>query len=835
MEQIISGNVRVQFLSENIIRIEYGELGKFCNDNTFFIPNKSNYDTKVTYALKNGAIVFGEYELYVPENAKSLAGVCLYKHGNKVYTYNKLANSGELPSLYKTPEVFAISDTPRIIIPEGGYSVDRKGEYKIEENVQDVYLLLCKKDAKFLRKLYVELTGKPELVRLSVLGGWNSKYYAYTEEEAKQLILDYEKHNVPLDVMVIDTDWRSCEHGWGYDINTKLFPDMKRFMDFAHEHGVEIMFNDHPEPVNGTQVFAPEEIEYRERNLQSLMDKGLDIWWYDRNWLTKLISPSFNVPHETLGLYLFEDITRHHYQKQAGSKEVYRRPVIMGNIVNIFNGTYSGITDSASHRYSIQWTGDIDSLPNFLAQEIDSLIKCGDNAIPYMNSDCGGHLGNPDKELFIRWMQYGALSPVFRPHCTNSVERTREPWVYDEETLNIVREYNNLRYRLLPVIYKNAYNAYETGEPIFKALGWEYPEDKRALKLNDEYMLGNDILIKPIVGALFDVIEEKYFTSPISAVYYNGRELKGEPIATAEYHKLDINLDHVSPEKGVPVYNFSARFKTTVKFDKDKRLVLRSDDGATVWIDGVKVHEDKTTHPAMFFPLGTVQKDIEHSIEIEYFQADGEAAIGLYCDADCSDITEIYLPAGRWLDVFGGKVYNGGKSVRRAFGLCEMPLFIRLGALIPLAYEAKNTKEQKWDKLVYDFYPDKQSTDRGYLYEDDGETTAYKLGRFRKSRFAAEYCKQCNAYVVSLYKAEGSFKGEKCFAEREINFKVHLLNSEKISRVTVNGKDALFETEKRDSSIFPLNTAKVAPDSDTVIFKLIVRSDENYKIKFILD
>ena len=165
MEQIISGNVRVQFLSENIIRIEYGKKGKFCNDNTFFIPNKSNYDNKVTYALKNGAIVFGEYELYVPENAKSLAGVCLYKNGNKVYTYKKLANSGELPSLNKTPEVFAISDTPRIIIPEGGYSVDRKGEYKIEENVQDVYLLLCKKDAKFLRKLYVELTGKPELVR----------------------------------------------------------------------------------------------------------------------------------------------------------------------------------------------------------------------------------------------------------------------------------------------------------------------------------------------------------------------------------------------------------------------------------------------------------------------------------------------------------------------------------------------------------------------------------------------------------------------------------------------------------------------------------------------
>lgn len=834
MEQIISGNVRVQFLSENIIRIEYGEKGKFCNDNTFFIPNKSNYDTKVTYALKNGAIVFGEYELYVPENAKSLAGVCLYKNGNKVYTYKKLANSGELSSLYKTPEVFAISDTPRIIIPEGGYSVDRKGEYKIEENVQDVYLLLCKKDAKFLRKLYVELAGKPELVRLSVLGGWNSKYYAYTEEEAKQLILDYEKHNVPLDVMVIDTDWRSCEHGWGYDINTKLFPDMKRFMDYAHEHGVEIMFNDHPEPVNGTQVFAPEEIEYRERNLQSLMDKGLDIWWYDRNWLTKLISPSSNVPYETLGLYLFEDITRHHYQKQVGSKEVYRRPVIMGNIVNIFNGTYSGITDSASHRYSIQWTGDIDSLPNFLAQEIDNLIKCGDNAIPYMNSDCGGHLGNPDKELFIRWMQYGALSPVFRPHCTNSVERTREPWVYDEETFNIVREYNNLRYRLLPVIYKNAYNAYETGEPIFKALGWEYPEDKRALKLNDEYMLGNDILIKPIVGALFAVVEEKYFIDPVTAVYYNGRELKGEPIATAEYQKLDINLAHVSPEKGVPVYNFSARFNTNVKFDKDKRLFLRSDDGATVWIDGVKVHEDKTTHPAMYFPLGTVQKDIEHSIEIEYFQADGEAAIGLYCDVDCDDITEIYLPAGRWLDVFGGKVYNGGKSVRRAFGLREMPLFIRLGALIPLAYEAKNTKEQKWDKLVYDFYPDKQSTDRGYLYEDDGETTDYKLGRFRKSAYEAHYCSSENAFIINFHAAEGEFAGERACTMREITLKYHLLKgADGVKKVTVNGEECGYGIFKK-SAAFPLNTSETASDSGVISLSVQMHLKHDCIIKFYL-
>ena len=473
MEQIVSNNIRVQLLSEEIIRIECGKDGKFLDGNTFFIPDKRQYaNTCVAYSYNEGVICFGEYELYIPEDAKTLSGVRLEKNGKRVYTYKRIKNSGELPPLDKTPEVFAISDTPRITVPEGGYTVKRKGEFTVEENVEDVYLLLCKKDAKLLRKLYVELTGKPELVRLSTLGGWNSKYYAYTEEEAKRLILDYEKHNVPLDVMVIDTDWRSCENGWGYDINTKLFPDMKRFFDFAHEHGVEVMFNDHPEPVNGAQVFAPEEIEYRERNLQSLMEKGLDIWWYDRNWATKLVSPTDGVNPETFGLYLFCEVPRNFWRKKSGNGEVYRRPVIMGNVDNIANGCYAEIYSSASHRYSIQWTGDIQSDPDALAQEVATMIRTGNNAIPYCNADCGGHLGNPNKEGFIRWMQFGTLSPVFRPHCTNYVKPFREPWAYDEQTLDIVREYNNLRYRLLPVIYKNAYEAYENGEPIFRSLGW---------------------------------------------------------------------------------------------------------------------------------------------------------------------------------------------------------------------------------------------------------------------------------------------------------------------------------------------------------------------------
>lgn len=834
MEQIIYGNIRVQLLSENIVRIEYGKNGRFCDENTFFIPNRTAFTGGVSYAQEEGVVCFGEYELYLPENATNLKGLRLEKNGKKIYTYKKLSNSGELPALDKTPEAFALSDTPRIIVPDGGYSVERKGEYLVEENVEDIYLLLCGGDAKKLRKLYVNLTGKSELVRLSTLGGWNSKYYAYTEEEAKQLILDYESHNIPLDVMVIDTDWRSCEHGWGYDINTKLFPDMKRFLDFAHAHGVEIMFNDHPEPVNGAQVFAPEEIEYREKNLQSVMDKGLDIWWYDRNWNTHLISPSKNIYWETLGLYLFEDITRHYYQKQAKNNEIYRRPVIMGNAVNVINGNYMSITDSASHRYSVQWTGDIASTPDSLAQEIATLIKCANNCVPYINSDCGGHIGNPDKEGFVRWMQFGALSPVFRPHCTNNVERTREPWVFDKEAEDIVREYNNLRYRLLPVIYKNAYESYENGEPIFKALGWEYPNDKAALECNNEYLLGKSLLILPIGGEAPTPLKECNYVAPVKATYYNGRELEGEPIAKAEYEKLDLNLNHISPEKGVPIYDFSARFETVVKFEKKVQLCIRCDDGATVYVDGKKVLEDKTLHSALLFPLCKLSANEEHTVEIEYFQAGGEANCTLcYFNAQEQTQKSVYLPAGRWLDAFTGKVYEGGNTVSRDYRLRETPLFVRMGALIPLAHEARNTKAQKWDKLVYDFYPDRNATDEGYLYEDDTETTAYKFGQFRKSAYKAGYCESCNAYVVNLAIAEGHFAGAKCFLEREITFKVHMFGGA-VKCVTVNGSEVSFKVAQKDTSAFPLNAGDVAPDSDTVLITLKTQVEKDYEIKFYL-
>ena len=829
--QLIFGDIRVSFLGADILRIEQKYMGAFCDEGTYFIPDRKKFGEGPACSLKGTVLTFGEYALYLPEGG-TLKGLRLEKNGKRVYTYRRLKNSGELPPPNRTGDVFALADNPRILIPEGGYSVNRKGEYRVQERVEDIYLLFANKDAKKLRQLYVELTGRSELVRLATLGGWNSKYYAYNEAEAKQVILDYERLGVPLDNLVIDTDWRSSEMGWGYDINETLFPDMKRFLAFAHSHNVEIMFNDHPEPVRGAHVFQPQEIAYRESNLQSLLALGVDTWWYDRNWRTHLISPTKNVKWESFGLYLYHDITQNFYAKKAQS-DIHRRPVLMGNVVNIANGEYRGISDSASHRYGIQWTGDIASEACTLAQEVKNLVRCVENCLPYMNSDSGGHTGNPGKEQFIRWMQYGTLSPVFRPHCTKGLLRSREPWLYDEETLNIVREYNLLRYRLLPYLYTGAFEAYQTGIGTVRSLALEYPKDKRAVR-DDEYLLGKDLLVAPVAGAVPEPLTASNYTAPVRMSFYRGIEADGEPLATAYRDEIYFNLHDEPPIEGVPAYYFSAGISSKIKVDKAKTLYIKSDDGVTVFIDGKCVLEDNSIHSPTLFPLTELSPDEEHSIEIKYFQAEGGAFLALYmADVIEGDEKEIYLPEGKWMDVFDGAVYAGQQFIKKRYGLSATPLFVRLGALLPLTPSAQTTKEQSLKQLVFDFYPDKASAGQGYLYEDDGETTAYQQGAFSISPYSAQYSVKDNAFVINFGAAEGCFEGERFVKRREVKLKYHILQGADVARVSINGKEAPFKRWAKEN-VFPLNTENFAPDGETITVDFSMEREKSYEIKVYL-
>lgn len=841
MRELICGSVRIQFLTEELIRLEEILEGEFCDRSTFFIPDRNALcrQARSCEAKQEGkSIWYGELELILPEPEKGLEGLKVCRDGECVYTYEKIPNTGELPFPGETPYLFPLMDTPRILMPENGYGYGKEQTqpHVIQEKAVDLYLLICRGDHRRLRQLYVELTGRPELVRLSTLGSWNSRYYAYHQEEAEQMILDYEKHDVPLDNIVIDTDWRKAsDRGIGYEIDTELFPDMKAWFAFAHEHHVEVMFNDHPEPAEGADhVLSPEEMAYRDENLTELLEMGLDTWWYDRNWSTKLKTPTDSVAAETWGMYAFSEITRHHYQKASATDE-YRRPVIMGNVNNIVNGIYRRINDSASHRYSIQWTGDIGTDLNALQEAVVDCLRAGNHAVPYVHPDAGGHLGTPTKEMFIRWMQMCSFLPVFRPHCTSHVLRYREPWAYDEETLNIVREYIKMRYRLLPVFYRSAFESWQDGAPVCRALPWEYPDDRQAAAYPYEFMVGDILLSLNNTERLYSgKAAEQYYAEPVKAVYYAGTELKGEPLAQKEYSSVQMYLEHTAPEENVPVYDFSASFETVLRVNEDMELWAESDDGIRVFVDGEKRLENWTYHSAMMDCVGRIAAG-KHKVRLEYFQGSGEACAALHFkEIPKEAAVDIYLPEGQWMYLWDGEIYQGKSVVSRSLLLEEQPMFVRLGSVLVLAENAQTTKEQYWDRLTMDLYPSREQAGAGYVYEDDRETTAYQKGKFRKVPYHMAYDGGQNAFVLNISAAEGSFEGEYACQKRRLRIRYHELQENIVEKILVNGEEADFCRIPKIAKGRILATEGAAPDSNVITFEAEHSLSECMQIEFML-
>jgi alpha-glucosidase len=118
---------------------------------------------------------------------------------------------------------------------------------------------------------------------------------------------------------------------------------------------------------------------------------------------------------------------------------------------------------------------------------------------PFVGADVGGFHGNSNAELFLRWMQYGALTPFYRNHSEiGNVDQYA--WAWGDVVLDLVREAVRLRYRLLPYIYATFLRAAETGAPVQRPLVFDYQYDLMVRDLDDEYLFGPDLLVAPVYG-----------------------------------------------------------------------------------------------------------------------------------------------------------------------------------------------------------------------------------------------------------------------------------------------------------------------------------------------
>ena len=828
--------MRISLLEDDILRFEYVPTQNFSNEETLFVAKKKeayfsfdiHEEERIWFKYQDLVVVF-DYD----DPFRSLE---IYKDDKRVYKFKMIRNSGELPLPNKTPFIFPVMDTPRVIVPYTGYSTEEDFIYEV--GTKDLFLLVARNDYKKLRKQYISLTGHNDMPRLKTFGLFNSRYYMWNEKTAKEMINKYHENHIPLDNFVLDTDWRDQGKlkgpGVGYDINTKLFPNLINFFHYAHSHDVEVMMNDHPHPLlKKYNVFSKEEIEFRKENLTKFFMMGLDTWWYDRNWWTRLVSPSKRIPYETLGRYLYHDITKQFYQGFVLDPEVYTRPVSLSNITEIRNGKYQGIKDSRSHIYPFQWTGDISSESGAITNEVINMGKASNNMLGYYSSDIGGHTSNPTRSEFVRWYQYGCFSPILRPHCTNSVVRFREPWVFGEKTFNIVKEYIYMRYHLLNVIYKEAYAHYDEGLGIFRPLYLNYPEDKKAYKEKITYMLGDKILIRPLGGEPLNPLKSSFYRGIVYASFFNNKELKGKAILTKKLKEVGFDVkDGDQLYEEVPSINFSARYKFKLKPDKDIDLYIASDDGIRVYINDKLVFKDWKDHAPINNYVATLKGGVSHRIKIEYYQALGGASLDLsYSLAAKNKKTKIYLPEGEWYNVMHRNVYQGKRYIKEKYALEELPLFVKGGTLLPLYKKVDNISKMNLKNIVYDYYPTRHKVNEDFMYEDDGKTTGYRVGINRISPYKLEF--KDNYYQVTLFPSKDNL--DERLDARNAMFKMHVKDKEKVTSVTINDTPVRFKRHDHNKKVMPFNSGEWSRDSKTMCFKFRQETKKKYIIRIYVE
>ena len=153
-------------------------------------------------------------------------------------------------------------------------------------------------------------------------------------------------------------------------------------------------------------------------------------------------------------------------------------------------------------QFPVHWGGDCESTYQSMAESLRGGLSLGLAGFGFWSHDIGGFEGTPSPALFKRWTAFGLLSSHSRLHGSESY---RVPWVFDEEAVDVTREFAELKNRLMPYLWGCAVEAHRVGMPMMRAMVLEFPDDRTCAPLDRQYMLGPDLLVAPVFDDEGDV------------------------------------------------------------------------------------------------------------------------------------------------------------------------------------------------------------------------------------------------------------------------------------------------------------------------------------------
>ena len=386
-------------------------------------------------------------------------------------------------------------------------------ENRPDNGSQDWYFLSYGHDYQSALKDFTSFSGQIPLLPRYAYGNWHSWYWLYSDGEFREMIDNYRKYGIPIDVLCIDMD-RHINGWYGWDWNLNLFPDpAKMFADFRDDH-LKLTSNMHIDYLYSNESsFAPMKKDlgpelapgdtitlelsnrkiagsFFKREIDKMYGLGWDFLWDDNG--SYVSPPGFPSIDMNLwrGYLFFED-------NAARGK----RP--------LFLGRYGGF---GGHRYPVGFSGD--TFAAWESLDFQTIYNTSSANVCFLwTHDLGGFQNvwwDPEKpfaqtakydpELLLRWLQFGALTPAMRNQTAKQISICKYPWEQPREYFEPIREAVRFHYALNPYIYSMSRKAYETGVSVCRPLYYEWPECEESYSRKNEYMFGDNIFVAPITA-----------------------------------------------------------------------------------------------------------------------------------------------------------------------------------------------------------------------------------------------------------------------------------------------------------------------------------------------
>lgn len=380
---------------------------------------------------------------------------------------------------------------------------------------------------------YTELTGRMPLPPLWALGFHQSRWSYATAERVLEIAEGFRTRNIPCDALYLDIDYmdgyrcftwnRTCFPApallvsdlqkEGFKTVVILDPGIKVDPGYkVDQSGLrEEVFVTYP---NGKPFVGP--AWAGSSHFPDFTNPKTRAWWAAQfETLAKIgVAGVWNDMNEPVIFNIgtdrqMPDAVRHDFEGKGAthveghnlygmlmaraSQEGLERWLPGKRPFNITRAAHAG-----AQRYASSWTGDNISTWDHLRLSISMTINCGLSGIAFTGPDIGGFGENCEPELYVRWLQLGAMLPYFRGHSAKNTAN-QEPWSYGQPYENMARKAIELRYQLLPYLYSLFAQCSQSGAPIVRPLFMADPGNERLRSIDDAFLLGENMLVAPVL------------------------------------------------------------------------------------------------------------------------------------------------------------------------------------------------------------------------------------------------------------------------------------------------------------------------------------------------